>query len=472
MPKIVVMGAGVVGLTTAMMLADDGHDVVVIERDATEPATDPEAAWHEWERRGVNQFRMLHYFAPRYRSIVDSQLPRLVGALDAAGALRMNIISAVPDEITGGFRTGEDEQFEALTARRPVFESVLANAAAATPRLEIRRGVAVKGLATGTPTARGVPHVTGVVTESGEEITADVIVDATGRRSPVGKFVDALGERSYVEDQEDLGFRYFGRHFASSDGSLPPMMGPLLTPAGSISILTLPSDNGTWGIGIITSAGDDALRGLRDEECWNEVVRSFPLHAHWLDGKPLDDEVQLLTKLEDRVRTFVVDDQPVVTGVLPVGDAWACTNPSLGRGASIGALHGVALRDHLHDDDLDDPIASAVAWQRTTDAVARPYYDATQRFDRSRLAEMQAAIDGTSFEGDAQWDFLGTLGAAATQDPDLFRELIGIVGVLKSEDEVARDERVVERAQKLGAGWRDEPSLGPSRDELLAIAAR
>jgi hypothetical protein len=32
----------------------------------------------------------------------------------------------------------------------------------------------------------------------------------------------------------------------------------------------------------------------------------------------------------DRLRSYVVDGAPVVTGMVSVGDAWACTNPSLG----------------------------------------------------------------------------------------------------------------------------------------------
>ena len=60
MPNIVVTGAGMNGLTAALLLAKDGHSVTVVERDpALPPSTDE--AWDSWERRGVNQFRMLHY---------------------------------------------------------------------------------------------------------------------------------------------------------------------------------------------------------------------------------------------------------------------------------------------------------------------------------------------------------------------------------------------------------------------------
>ena len=63
-----------VGLCTAMMLARDGHQVTVLERDEA-PADNPEAAWEAWDRRGVNQFRLLHFLLPRARQTFDTELP-------------------------------------------------------------------------------------------------------------------------------------------------------------------------------------------------------------------------------------------------------------------------------------------------------------------------------------------------------------------------------------------------------------
>ena len=217
MAKIVVTGAGIAGLTTAMLLAHDGHEVTVLERDPESPP-DPTTSWENWTRRGVNQFRMLHFFQPRFREIADAELPALTKAMDAAGALRFNPISDIPAEITGGHQDG-DERFEALTGRRPVIESVLARLAESTPGIGIRRGVAVAGLLTGTPTAPGVPHVTGVRTESGESIDADLVVDTTGRRSSLPTWLDSVGAKKPVEELEDSGFVYYGRHFRSQDGS-------------------------------------------------------------------------------------------------------------------------------------------------------------------------------------------------------------------------------------------------------------
>src|SRR5664279_4394771 len=75
MARIVVIGAGVVGLGAAMFLAGDGHQVVVLERDPAPPPNDPAEAWQHWQRPGVNQFRQPHGFLAGFRSVLDAELP-------------------------------------------------------------------------------------------------------------------------------------------------------------------------------------------------------------------------------------------------------------------------------------------------------------------------------------------------------------------------------------------------------------
>ena len=50
-----------------------------------------------------------------------------------------------------------------------------------------------------------------------------------------------------------------------------------------------------------------------------------------------------MAKIEDRIRDFWPGGRPMATGVLAVGDARACTNPSVRRGASIGMLHATVF---------------------------------------------------------------------------------------------------------------------------------
>ena len=112
---------------------------------------------------------------------------------------------------------------------------------------------------------------------------------------------------------------YYGRYFRSPDGSLPPAFGPPLQHYDSVSMLTLPADNGTWGMGIVTAASDAELRPAKDvDDLGADRRRATRCVAHWLEGEPLTD-IQLMAKIEDRHRAFVVDGRPVATGVAAGG---------------------------------------------------------------------------------------------------------------------------------------------------------
>jgi flavin-dependent dehydrogenase len=472
MARIVVIGAGVVALGTAMLLAGDGHQAIVLERDPAGPPDDPAEAWERWQRPGLNQFRLPHAFLGGFREVVDTELPDVSKALQDAGALRVNFIRDVlPAEMSGGWRDG-DERYEWLTGRRPVMEAVIAAAAQSTAGVEIRRGTPVAGLTSGAAALSGVPQVTGVRTKAGESIPADLVVDMTGRRSGLPGWLGEIGARRPAEELEDCGVVYYGRHFRSADGSTPAMIGPAQMDWGSISSLTLPADNGTWAVVLAAGSTDKAMRPLREPDRWSAVARSLPLVSHWLDGTPIDDGVQVMARLEDRYRGFVVDGTPVATGVVAVADSWACSNPANGRGASIGMLHARTLRDQLRAFSLDDPAAFAAAFHKATAECVEPWYRATLASDRHRLGEMEAAIRGETYDSPDPWYQLEKAqDAAFGQDPDCARAVLDIRFVLRRPDEVFARPGLREKTLRLGSGWRDGPSLGPDREQLLALVS-
>ncbi len=473
MARILVNGAGVCGLVTAMLLAKDGHDVTVLERDPAPIPASPDDAWEHWERRSVNQFRMIHMFLPGFTEAMERDLPELAREFEALGAIRYNPLEVIPPELIGGAQPG-DERTTALTARRPVAETAIARTAASFANVDVRRGVVIKELATAdTPSTSGVPHVVGVVTDDGQHFEADLVVDAGGRRSALPAMLTAIGARAPEEEKEDSGFIYYGRYFRSPTGEMPPLMCGLLSPWGTISTLTLPADNGTYGCGIITSAKDAPLRALKDRDTWMRTWRSYPLVAHWADGDPIDgDEIAVMAKIEDRQRSFVVDGTPVATGVVAVGDSWACTNPSLGRGASIGFLHSLALRDHMRDVTLDDPLAFAKGWHDATLASVDPWYRTTLSFDRHRLAQIEALIEGRSYDpGDPEWEITCAMQYAAGLDGTVLRAFLRIASVLDLPDVVLAEPGVLERIIEVGANWRDAELPCPTREELLKVVA-
>ena len=159
MAHIVVLGAGIAGLGTAMLLAGDGHEVTVLERDPSPPPAPGEAARGSWERRGVNQFRLPHLLLCRFRQICDAELPGAARAIEATGGIWMDgldYIQGPPDRPRHPRQPGDDD-FVMLTVCRPVVEAAMAQVAESTPKVEVRRGTAVRGLLTGPSARRGIP---------------------------------------------------------------------------------------------------------------------------------------------------------------------------------------------------------------------------------------------------------------------------------------------------------------------------
>src|SRR5262249_28049868 len=159
--------------------------------------------------------------------------------------------------------------------------------------------------------------------------------------------MEAGGRRAH-EEAEDCRFTYYTRYFASRNGGVPRMIGPLLSDFPTYSLLTLPGDKKHWSVTIYTSKPEPPTKQRPESERWSPVSGANALHKHWLDGEAMTD-VMPIAGIMDRYRRFVVDGVPIATGVLAVADAWACTNPSAGRGISVGMMHAVRLRDVVRD---------------------------------------------------------------------------------------------------------------------------
>lgn len=468
--RIIVLGAGVCGLTAGMLLCRDGHAVTIVERDPEPPPSSPHDAWEHWRRTGVTQFRQPHFLQSGGRIVLEEELPDVVAALEAAGGLRFDPLCLMPPLITDRTPREGDERFKTITARRPVLEQALSHAAEAQPGLDIRRGASVRELI--MHAHDGTPHVAGVRTEAGEELRGDLVVDAMGRRSQLPRLLEAAGTRPIHEEVEDSGFIYYSRYFRSRTGRMPQYKAPLLTTMGTFSLLTLPCDNQTWSVTIFTSAGDAPLKRLRDPELWTALVMACPGHAHWLDGEPISD-VLPMGGVTDRYRRFIVDDQPVATGIAAVGDAWACTNPTNGRGMSLGLMHVRRLRDviraHLHN-----PLELSEVWDDVTEAELAPWYRDNVEEDRVRVSEIDALRQGLRPHRPRESSAVlrQALLTAVARDPDAFRAFLASRCCLTPLRESFANEQFVERILKLANDSQGPPPAGPNRAQLLKLLDR
>ncbi|WP_433288033.1 FAD-dependent oxidoreductase [Pseudonocardia sp. CA-142604] len=467
MARITVIGAGLNGLATALLLARDGHSVTVLERDAGQPEGEADGQWENWERPGVSQFRLPHIMQALWRQLMERELPEVIDELVRLGGVRMGPLDMMPPAVTGGSRPG-DEDLRMMLARRPVVEGALATVAARTPGVTIRRGAKAEALVA-TADASGVPHVNGVVIEGGETVPADLVVDAMGRNTTIDRMLAGIGAQRPEEQSEDLGFVYYCRHFRNE--SPRPAPSAILFYEG-MSLLWVPADENTFGVAFVAASNDRELRALRDAQAWDRAAALIPDLVPLLAMSTPITDVQVMSGGPDRHRSFVVDGEPVATGVVAVGDSFVRTNPSLGRGSSIGMAQACVLRDVLREVGPDRPAELARRFAEVIDAVVGKMYRLTLDQDQNRMAEIQADIAGTPYPPASEaWALQRRVRQIMMQEPDVLRFFMRSALQIETLDVTAIPPALRARIEAEKADGPSYPPTGPTRAQLLAAVA-
>jgi flavin-dependent dehydrogenase len=221
-------------------------------------------------------------------------------------------------------------------------------------------------------------------------------------------------------------------------------------------------------VGFVTATGDKPLKELRHTDRWETVLRACPAHAHLLDGEPIS-EMLAMGGLVDRYRRLAPEGQPLLTGVALLGDAFSCTNPSLGRGISLGLMHARSLRDAIASMD-GDPLTFAEAWDLATETKHTPWYRDTLDEDRARLDEMEAIRE----EREPRAPTDETIGrnaliTAAMTDADLFRTYLETRVCLTTVADSLADPAAAARIFELAADKTPFAFPGPDREQLIGL---
>lgn len=377
MARVVVVGGGIGGLACGLFLAPRGHDVTILDRDPADLPADQAGAWGDWPRRGVPQFRHIHLFNARGRNLLRDEAPHVLAALYEAGA----------GEIRLG--DGDDDDLVRLTCRRTTYELVLRRAVLSDARVRFVGGVTVAGLCTDGS------RVTGVRTDGGGEWDADLVVDASGRRSPAAAWLAAAGLAPPAREEQAEGTVAYTRWYRLRS---EPSAALLRADLGYAVGVVAPADNGMFCVTFGCLAEDPVMRALRAPAAFDAAVAVIPPLAAWTapDRSSVESGVLAMADRSNRLVRLMVDGAPVATGLVLLGDSAMCTNPGYGRGVGLALVHAHALARIL--DAGDDPEAVTTAFEAFTETELAPWYHQAVAGDRVRLAIGRRVLAGERLE--------------------------------------------------------------------------
>jgi 2-polyprenyl-6-methoxyphenol hydroxylase-like FAD-dependent oxidoreductase len=452
----VVLGGSIAGLAAARLLTRHFARVVVLERDERTDVQIPEAAFASWERPSVPQFRHSHAFLARLRLILLAHMPDVLDRLRANGVREIRIDETVPPGMPWTSRA-DDEDVVLLACRRATFEWALRESVRRIANVELREGAYAAGL-TGVRHDGARPQVTGVRVADGAPLAADLVVDATGRRSKAPEWLEALGAPRPRERVSDTGILYFTRFYRLLRGA-PPVGGTGLVAGdlGWVKLAIFPGDQGTFSITVGPPADDTALKRLSDPEQFERFVAAFPSMAPWRAhgaSEPVfgpATPVLVMGQLRNRRRSFVDAEGPLLPGFVVVGDALYHSNPIYGRGCP-SALMTVELLDEAIGRHPGDPIAMGRHYHEACEAQVRPFWDAAVASDRRMLGDARVVPSGNRAalihmaEQAFGWFVDRGIVPATRVDPVVFRGLLRVFHMLDAPEDLVMNPELLLRA--------------------------
>ncbi|GAB2824649.1 hypothetical protein GCM10027091_64250 [Streptomyces daliensis] len=452
-----MIGAGMGGLATALFCARRGHTVTVLERDdQPKPDATADDDFRDWDRAGVPHARQGHNFLGLSSRVMRAEAPDVLAAVAARGAPRIPVAG-----------TAEDEN---LLSRRLVYEGALRRIVEAEPGVEVCSGTSVEGLVVRGEAAAGVPHVVGVRLPGGEEIAADVVVDAAGRRTRAGRWLAEAGCRAPEETAQPCGFHYLTQHFRLRAGeSFPQSTVPIYAKLDFTKLVLFAADNGCFQVSM-TVATDDPLRHrLREPGVYRRFLETVPLAVPWLERSAPMDEPHPMARLEDRWRRLVSGGAPVVAGYVLLGDAAMQTNPAFGRGVPLAYLQARYLADTV-EKVRDDPAGYTVRWDEWAERNLGVWFKAQLVSSREQREHIEAGVRGEPVAParDRMSRFLDALALLGEDEPGINAVQLQFFNMLMTPQELLNHPVAVPRIRDHLRDHGDPvvPARGPDRMEF------
>jgi 2-polyprenyl-6-methoxyphenol hydroxylase-like FAD-dependent oxidoreductase len=193
------------GLLATRVLSDHFGRVTLVERDSNAAERDP--------RKGVPQGRHVHALLSRGEHILGQLFPDLVAALEAAGAVRVDMGNDVSWYHFDVWKTRFFSGVSGLLFSRPLLEWHISRRVAALPNVDVIDDCDVHGFTADADRTR----VTGITIQRHhgdmrqETLNADLVIDASGRGSQTPLWLASLGYMQPEESTLKIGVGYATR---------------------------------------------------------------------------------------------------------------------------------------------------------------------------------------------------------------------------------------------------------------------
>jgi 2-polyprenyl-6-methoxyphenol hydroxylase-like FAD-dependent oxidoreductase len=479
--RIVVIGAGMAGLACALALSEPGREIVVLDRDPA-PGGNVETAFRDWERKGVTQLRHSHVFLGRLYCLIRDFYPELLAELKASGAREWTFADGVPKTLKDQFapQAGDDDM-TILFSRRTTFEFKIRKFAERRPGVTFRTGAPVKGIVAERRDGRLVVTGVALATTDGEEVlSADIVVDASGRNSQIPEQLAALGAILPYEEHP-AGILYFTRHYRFRDGASEPERGEV-PGAGDLGYLKygiFNADNRHFSLTLAVPEIETALRmAIPRPETFDAICARLPGVQKWTDNRTAEpvSKVFGMGNLKNAWRSYIAKDgTPAALNFFAVGDSLVRSNPLYGRGCSQAfiAAHILAEALEMHN----DPAERAQAYDRTVRSELKPFWDAMVRQDKASIRRAENEQDPNyKPSAKARWikSFVDdAINPATRGDMKVLRAVMRPFQMLEAPSVWLRNPFVVGRVlwmwmkPKSAKAQFYTPKLGPERTEML-----
>ena len=486
---VVIVGAGISGLCTALALAKTGLQVKVIERDSPPPAGDADQAFFDWNRRGAAQFRHPHAFLAVMSNLLQDSFPGLMDDFFAAGARKVTFEDMLPEDLKQGYKPEPgDEKMWLLMCRRATMETVFRRYAEKQSLISIISETQVTGLLSHVEDGQIVVDGISVQTRGETEcqLWSNVLIDAGGRNSKLKNWLRQAGAAITTEDN-DAEIVYFTRHYKLLPGVEEPVRGGGKDRSsgdlGYIKYGVFPGDSGHFAVIACLHKEEKVLHeAIKSSDQFDLICRSIPGLQPWVAADKAEPTTESFGfgDIHAVWHHFVTDGKPVALNYFAVGDAALRTNPLYGRGCSTGIIHAHLLADILAG--CSDPLARALRFHQQTEDELRPIFKASLAEDKKAIRQARAEMAGQAVDNAGTlkaWfgaAFGDALSMAATRNVRVLRGIMRTFNLLEKPREFLKDKRIMLTTLMYMLGGRKRNANarkvnGPAREQMLEILA-